>query len=162
MAIDRTRLGLTILRISIGVFFLFEGLGKYRWLTNSSILAAQFAEWSQSAPSGSIMHGYLHRIAMPGVSLFARLAPLGELSCGVALIAGFWTPLAAFLAFFMALIFQLASGALFRYSFLTSGYGLPVLGSTLALALAGGQARVKRRRPERGGGANRGGSRGAE
>jgi hypothetical protein len=40
-------------------------------------------------------------------------------------------------AFFMALNFQFASGALFRYSFLTSGYGLPVLGSTLALALSG-------------------------
>jgi hypothetical protein len=40
-------------------------------------------------------------------------------------------------AFFMALNFQFASGALSKYSFLTSGYGLPVLGSTLALALAG-------------------------
>ena len=50
MAIDRTRLGLTILRISIGIFFVFEGLGKIRWLVNSSILAAQFAEWSNSMP----------------------------------------------------------------------------------------------------------------
>jgi uncharacterized membrane protein YphA (DoxX/SURF4 family) len=69
------------------------------------------------------------------VAAFARLVPLGELSAGVALIAGFWTPLFAFVAFFMALNFQIASGAIFRYSFLTSGYGLPVLGSTLALAI---------------------------
>ena len=70
-------------------------------------------------------------------SWFARLVPLGELSCGFALILGIWTPLFAFIAFLMALNFQFASGALFRLGFLTSGYGLPVLGATLALALGG-------------------------
>jgi hypothetical protein len=55
----------------------------------------------------------------------------------VALVAGVWTPLFALVAFFMALNFQFASGALFKYAFLTSGYGLPVLGSTLALAFGG-------------------------
>jgi uncharacterized membrane protein YphA (DoxX/SURF4 family) len=147
MAIDRTRLGLTVLRVSIGVFFIFEGLGKIRWLTNSSILAAQFADWSQTAPTGSIMQGYLQRIALPGVAIFARLVPLGELTCGLALVLGVWTPLAAFVAFFMALNFQIASGAIFKFSFLTSGYGLPVLGSTLALTLAGGQTRIKKLKP---------------
>jgi len=149
MAIDRPRLGLTVLRICIGFFFIFEGIGKIRWLFDSSILAAQFADWSQTAPSGSLMQMYLQRVAVPGVAIFARLVPLGELSCGMALVAAFWTPLAAFLAFFMALNFQIASGALFKYSFLTSGYGLPVLGSTLALALAGtGQARIKKSKPK--------------
>jgi uncharacterized membrane protein YphA (DoxX/SURF4 family) len=149
MAIDRPRLGLTVLRICIGFFFIFEGIGKIRWLTDSSMLAAQFADWSQTAPSGSLMQMYLQRVAVPGVATFARLVPLGELLCGMALVAGFWTPLAAFLAFFMALNFQIASGALFKYSFLTSGYGLPVLGSTLALALAGtGQTRIKKSKPK--------------
>ena len=64
--------------------------------------------------------------------------PLGEIVSGLALVAGFWTPLFAFIAFFMALNFHIASGALFKYSFLTNGYGLPVLGSTLALAAVGG------------------------
>jgi uncharacterized membrane protein YphA (DoxX/SURF4 family) len=145
MAIDRPRLGLTVLRICIGVFFIFEGIGKIRWLTDPSMLAAQFGDWLQAAPSGSVMQTYLQRVAVPGVAIFARLVPLGELLSGVALVAGFWTPLAAFLAFFMALNFQIASGAVFKYSFLTSGYGLPVLGSTLALALAGAsQARIKK------------------
>ena len=136
MAIDRQRAGLTILRICIGVFFIFEGIGKIRWFTDSSILAGQFAGWSQAAVAGSVSRWYLDRIAVPGVSIFARLVPLGEMTTGFALVAGFWTPLFAFIAFFMALNFQIASGALFKYSFLTSGYGLPVLGSTLALALA--------------------------
>ena len=80
---------------------------------------------------------YLQRIAVPLVTTFARLVPLGELATGVALLLGFWTPFFAFVGFFMALNFQIASGALFKYSFLTSGYGLPVLGGALALAIGG-------------------------
>jgi uncharacterized membrane protein YphA (DoxX/SURF4 family) len=126
-----------VLRISLGVFFLFEGIGKIAWFKNPSILASQFIDWSRAVPPESISQMYLQRFATPATALFARLVPIGEMVSGVALIAGFWTPLFAFIAFFMALNFQLASGALFKYSFLTSGYGLPVLGSTLALAIAG-------------------------
>jgi uncharacterized membrane protein YphA (DoxX/SURF4 family) len=137
MALDRQRLGWTVLRIAIGVFFVFEGIGKLAWFTNSSILAAMLRDWSHAAAAGSISNWYLHRIALPGVAVFARLVPIGEMSAGIALVAGFWTPIVAFIAFFMALNFQIASGAVFRYSFLTSGYGLPVLGSTLALMIGG-------------------------
>ena len=149
MAVDRPHAALTLLRICIGVFFIFEGIGKIRWLTDSSILAAQFADWSQTAASGSIPQMYLQRIAIPGVAVFARLVPLGELCCGAAMVVNFWTPFFAFIAFFMALNFQIASGAVFKYSFLTSGYGLPVLGSTLALALAGpSKSKMKRLKPK--------------
>jgi uncharacterized membrane protein YphA (DoxX/SURF4 family) len=152
VAIDRQRAGLTILRISIGIFFIFEGIGKIRWFADTSILAGQFAGWSQAAAAGSVSRWYLEHIAVPGLSIFARLVPLGEIVSGTALVAGFYTPLFAFIAFLMALNFQIASGALFKYSFLTSGYGLPVLGSTLALALAspakpGRKVKLKADRP---------------
>jgi len=137
MAIDRQGTGLAILRICLGTFFVFESFLKIRWLTDASILSGQFANWSGAVPAGSVSAWYLHRIAIPGVSVFARLVPIGEFVSGVALVLGFWTPLFAFIAFFMAFNFQFASGAMFKYSFLTSGYGLPVLGSTLALALGG-------------------------
>src|SRR6185436_16406337 len=91
----------------------------------------------QAVAPGSISHVYLQKIAQPGLAIFARLVPLGEFVSGAALIVGLWTPFFAFVAFFMALNFHIASGALFKYSFLTNGYGLPVLGSTLALAIGG-------------------------
>jgi uncharacterized membrane protein YphA (DoxX/SURF4 family) len=134
---NRQAIGLTVLRIMIGVFFIFEGLGKLRWFTDLSILQSQLGGWHESARAGSLIAAYLERFAIPGVPIFSRLVPIGEFGCGLALVVGFWTPVFAFLAFFMALNYQFASGALFRYSFLTSGYGLPVLGSTLALAIGG-------------------------
>jgi uncharacterized membrane protein YphA (DoxX/SURF4 family) len=115
----------------------FVGIGKLRWLTDPSILAGRFADWNQAAAAGSVSAWYLSRIAVPGLSIFARLVPLGEICGGLALVVGLWTPLVAFLAFFMVLNIHVASGALFKYSFLTNGYGLPVLGSTLALAIGG-------------------------
>jgi uncharacterized membrane protein YphA (DoxX/SURF4 family) len=139
MAIDRRAAGLTLLRILLGVFFLFEGLGKIRWLIDSSLLAQQLANWERSVSAGSISAIYIHRVASPFVSVFARVVPMAEIGTGVALIAGLWTPIVAFLAFVMVLNFHIASGAIFRYAFLTNGYGLPVLGGTLALAFGGGR-----------------------
>ena len=137
MAIDRQATGLAITRILIGVFFIFEGIGKLSWFTTPSLLAAQLSAGRASNRTGSLSHQYLERIAIPWTAVFARAVPLGELVSGVALVLGIWTPLFAFVAFFMALNFQFASGALFKYSFLTNGYGLPVLGSTLGLAIGG-------------------------
>ena len=132
---NRQRAAWAILRISIGVFFFFEGLGKVRWFADASMLRSQLTGWAQASVPGSTSYWYLERIALPYVVVFARLVPLGEMLSGLALILGVWTPLFAFIGFFMALNFQIASGAVFKYTFLTSGYGLPVLGSTLALML---------------------------
>jgi uncharacterized membrane protein YphA (DoxX/SURF4 family) len=132
------RRALTILRLSIGAFFFFEGLGKVGWFGDPSILRGQLAGWLAGAPPGSVSHAYLARFAIPGVAAFARLVPLGEMASGVAIALGIWPRAFAFVAFLMALNFHVASGALFKYSFLTNGYGLPVLGSALAVAFAGG------------------------
>ena len=140
----------TVLRICIGAFFVFEGLSKIAWFTDTSVLAARLAEWSHAAAPGSISALYLERVAAPFTSIWARMVPLGEIGCGTAMILGVGTPVFAFLAFLMALNFHVASGTLFKYSFLTNGYGLPVLGSTLALTLAGGtKPRQMKLRPER-------------
>jgi uncharacterized membrane protein YphA (DoxX/SURF4 family) len=137
MAIDRHGAGLVALRILIGVFFLFEGIGKLHWFASSSMLAGQLNAWLRALPPASISARYLTRFIIPYTAVFARLVPIGELSSGLAMLFGFWTSLFAFIAFCMVLSFHFASGAIFTYSFLTNGYGLPVLGATLALALGG-------------------------
>ena len=69
--------------------------------------------------------------------MFARLVPIGEMVGGAALLLGIWPRLAAAAAFLMVLNFHVASGAIFQYRFLTNGFGLPVLGGLLALAIGG-------------------------
>jgi uncharacterized membrane protein YphA (DoxX/SURF4 family) len=137
MALDRQSTGLAVLRVAVGVFFLFEGIGKIRWFVDTAPLAGQLQSWLQASPAGAWNHQYLESFAIPGTAAFARLVPLGEISCGLALIAGFWTPIAALVAFLMAFNYEFASGVMLKYSFLTNGYGLPVLGATLALTIGG-------------------------
>ncbi len=137
MGFDRQGTGLAVTRVCLGTFLLFMGIAKYRWFLDSSILAGQFATWLESTVSGSVSRWYLEQIALPGLPIFARLVPLGEMVSGVALIAGIRTSLFAFVAFFMTLNFQIASGLIFTYAFLTNGYCLPVLGATLGLAIGG-------------------------
>jgi uncharacterized membrane protein YphA (DoxX/SURF4 family) len=127
--------GLRVLSMLLGVFFIFEGLGKIAWLTDSGPLASALQGWLKEAPPTS--RWYLETFAIPGVPMFARLVALGELLGGAALLSGFWTRIAALAAFLMVLNFHIASGAIFQYRFLTNGFGLPVLGALLALAIGG-------------------------
>jgi uncharacterized membrane protein YphA (DoxX/SURF4 family) len=136
MATDRHGTGLLVLRLFLGAFFISIGMSKYRWFLDTSFLARQLAGWQQNAAPGSISAHYL-QAAIPYTFVFARLVPLGELSTGVALLTGFWTPVFAAIGFFMALNFHTASGVLFSTGFFTNGYGLPVLGGTLALIVGG-------------------------
>jgi uncharacterized membrane protein YphA (DoxX/SURF4 family) len=130
--------GLGVLRVLsalLGVFFVFMGTGKLDWLMDSSALAAELQAWQASAPE--LSRWYLETFAIPGIPVFARLVLFGELATGVALIVGFQIRLAALLALLMVLNFHFASGIIFSYSYLTNGYGPPVVGGLLALACGG-------------------------
>jgi len=139
MAIDRQGTGLVIIRVCLGVFFIFSAYGKLRgrWLIDSAVLKGQFELWLQNVEPGSISQAYLQRFAIPGVVVLARLVPAVEFICGVALLVGFSTPIFAFVAFVMVLNYHIGSGAIFELSFLANRSGLPVLGSTLGLAVGG-------------------------
>jgi uncharacterized membrane protein YphA (DoxX/SURF4 family) len=128
--------GLRLLAVAIGVFFLGMCSSKIAWLTDSSILLQKFQNiFLPKAPP--IVRWYLETICIPGTPLFARLVPLGELTAGLALILGFWTRMAAIVAFLMVLNFHFATSAFWSIDFLRDGTGLPVLGGLLAIAING-------------------------
>jgi thiosulfate dehydrogenase [quinone] large subunit len=129
--------GLIALRLCLGTFLLFEGLGKLGWFLHAETLQKTLEGWQQGAGAWSAW--YLKTVALPYVAIFARLVVIGELCSGLALLLGLFTRAAALLAFLMVLNFHVASGALFKYQFLTNGYGLPVLGGLLALAIGAGR-----------------------
>jgi uncharacterized membrane protein YphA (DoxX/SURF4 family) len=137
MAIDRQGTGLTLLRILLGVFFLFHGARNARWLLDPSPLSQQLAAWQHAVPAGSISGRYLQKVAIPYSGVWARAVPVMQIAAGVALVVGFWTPLFAFIAFVVVANVHIASGAIATYAFLSNPYGLPVLGGTLALVFGG-------------------------
>lgn len=128
-------LALRILAVMLGVFLVAMSSTKIAWLTDSGILLGQFQLFLQKAPPS--VRWYLETVCLPGTPIFARLVPLGELSLGLALIAGFWTRMAALVALLMVLNFHFATSAFWSVEFLRDGTGLPVLGGLLALAISG-------------------------
>jgi len=127
--------GLVALRVCLGVFFFFEALGKIGWFASSAVLRSRFTEWVGHV--GPMSRAYLETVCIPGVEVFARLVPLGEFAVAAAFLLGGYTRAAAATALLMVLNFHFASGVMFQYGYLTNGYGLPVLGGLLALALGG-------------------------
>jgi len=126
--------GLALLRILMGVFFLFDGIGKLAWLTAPGLLTARLTGYSQTATAFN--QWYLD-LAMPWAVVLARVVTVGELAAGLALLTGMATRTAAALALVGVLNMHVASGALFHYAFLTNSYGPPVVGALAALALSG-------------------------
>jgi uncharacterized membrane protein YphA (DoxX/SURF4 family) len=133
MAANNQARGLTALRLFLGVFFLFEGISKIGWLMDPSPLSTQLTGYLQTANQWN--RAYLETVCIPGAAVFARLVLFGELATGTAFVLGVYARYAAIAAFLMVLNIHFASGAIFQYRFLTNGFGLPVLGGLLALAI---------------------------
>lgn len=135
-AVGAPFVALRLLALLLGAFLLAQGLGKLAWFGDSGILAARLQNWLTNAPD-PLVRWYIETVAMPGVPLFARLVPLGEMATGLALLVGFWPRLAAALACLMVLNFHLGLGTYFSLEFFTDPAALPVLGGLLAVAIGG-------------------------
>lgn len=115
---------LALLRIAAGVSLFAAGLHKLKWFAHPP-LEQVFAEWAQH-PANAFVAKYLHFVSNHP-TILGRMVVLGELGLGLLLIVGFLTPLAALLAFFMVLNFQLASGEMFSLKYVTGESSLAYL-----------------------------------
>ena len=125
--------GLRLLSLVLGIFLISMGYGKLDWASDSSFLENELRSWWGPAPAISKL--YIDWFAMPLRGILARLVLLGELTTGLALVAGYRPRLAALAALFMILNFHFAMGLLFSSAYLTNGYALPVVGGLAALAV---------------------------
>jgi uncharacterized membrane protein YphA (DoxX/SURF4 family) len=129
-------IALRVLSLVMGGFLFLMATDKLGWFTDGgAFLTSRLYEWVEVARPAP--RWYLEQIAIPYAPVLARLVPLGEFATGTALLLGFQVRLASILAMFMVLNFHFASDILFRFSYLINGYGPPVLGSLLALAING-------------------------
>ena len=127
--------GLRTLSMCIGVFLILMSGQKVGWLIDSAALMSELERW-RGLTSGSSLW-YLEAVCIPYAPLFARIVPLAEFAAGAALVVGFNIRVTAGLALLMVLNFHFASGIMFTFGYLTNGYGPPVVGSLLALAIGG-------------------------
>ena len=127
--------GLRALSFALGVFLFSMGVSKVGWLSDPAPLVEALRKWLEGASVPS--RWYVENVALPGAPVFARVVPLAELSAGAALVCGIQVRLAAALALAMILNFHFAADVIFHLKYLTNGYGLPVLGGMLALAVGG-------------------------
>ncbi len=125
--------GLRLLSAVLGIFLISMGFGKLDWAADSSLLENELRNWWGPAPAISKL--YIDWFAMPLHPILARLVLLGELTTGLALVAGYRLRMAALAALFMILNFHFAMGLLFSSAYLTNGYALPVVGGLTALAV---------------------------
>jgi len=144
--LSRERVALLVVRLALGVFFIFEGWDKLPWMTNPGLLATALQKWADAGVP--ISKWYIETILIPGVSVFARLVFLGEVAAGLSLLSGVWLRPAAILTFLMVLNIHFAHSSIFQFGFLSKGDGLPILGGLLAVAIAGGNSSSPNRPPK--------------
>ena len=123
-----------VLRVTVGVYMVWFGFERASWLLDATPIASQLSIWLADAMPAS--RWYLERI-IPGAPVFARLVPVASLVGGVALVFGLWTRLAAVVSLAAVLSLQLGAGVMFRLSYLGDSDGLLLVGTLLALAIAG-------------------------
>jgi len=121
---------LAFVRIAAGVSLLLSGIAKFAWLS-APALQPKLQAWLAAAPNVAVTK-YL-TFVMPQHPLLARLAVIGELTCGGLLVIGFLTPLAALIGFVIVLNFNFASGAMFKKEFVLGNSGCVYLLSYLVL-----------------------------
>lgn len=126
---------LILLRIALGVFLIVKSISKFGWLLDASPLTARLMAWAAKPESIALSRAYAE-LLVPVAPVVARLALIGELGGGVALIAGFRTRIVAALAVLMILNYHLASGGLIAYDFLTDASGLVVVAALATLAMS--------------------------
>ena len=122
-----------MLSVVLGIFLIAMGLGKLGWIADSGALEDQLRSWWGPAPA--ISKFYIDWFAMPLRGVLAPLVLVGELTTGLALVAGYRPRIAALAALFMIFNFHFAMGLLFSSAYLTNGYALPVVGGLAALAV---------------------------
>jgi uncharacterized membrane protein YphA (DoxX/SURF4 family) len=120
----------------VALFFLYLGYTKIEtgWLTSSERLQKSLLSLEQTAPPSS--KWYIEHVGKPGVDLWSKLIPLGEMALGISLFLGLLVRLSTFIGMLAVLNFHFTSGALFSVSILGNPYAILVIVPLLVLFLA--------------------------
>lgn len=122
---------IAFLRIAIGIFFLAQGLNKLEWYSSSEFLRTNLDRYSQNAPL--LTSWYQKHVAYPGIDLWSRMIPTGEMLIGAALIVGLLTQPTLVVAVVLVLNYHLANGNIFSTALFSNPYALVLLSCLVVL-----------------------------
>ncbi len=127
-----TQRWIAFLRIVVGVFFIAQALNKLDWYPSSELLKTSLDRYALNANPFSAW--YQHHVAYPGVEVWSRLIPTGEMLIGIALIVGLLTQATLIITIALVVNFHFATGNLFTTAFFSNPYALLLLSCLLFLA----------------------------
>ena len=138
MVMKHSNVQILILRLVLGVLFLFAGAGKVSdgWLTNEQPLQKSLDGYHQRA--AGIQLTYLDNVALPHTALWAKLMAIGETAVGISLLLGLLTRFSSLVGLFMVFNFHAANGNLFSLNFFQSAWAALIVASFLIVYLAKG------------------------
>ncbi len=125
---------IAFLRIAVGIFFLGQGINKIEWLTSSEFLKTNLDRYALNAHPAA--QWYQERVAKPGVEIWARAIPMGEMLIGIALILGVLTRTTLSIATLLVVNFHITNGKFFSLTFFSDPYALLLLACLLALSFS--------------------------
>lgn len=122
-----------ILRLAVGIFFLYLGYTKIQngWLLSSERLEKSLTNFERNAPA--VSKWYIEHVGKPGVHLWSKLIALGETALGVSLILGFLVRLSTLAGIIMVFNFHLTNGTLFSLSFFGNPWASLLITTLLVL-----------------------------
>lgn len=122
---------IAFLRVVVGLFFLAQGINKLDWFTSSEFLRTSLDRYAQNAPSLTLW--YQNHVAYPGIEVWSRMIPTGEMLIGIALLLGLLTRPTLIIALAMVLNFHLTNGTLFSRGLIYNPFGLLLISNLIVL-----------------------------
>ncbi len=119
------------LRIAVGLFFLAQGLNKLEWYSSSEFLRTNLDRYSQNAPL--LTSWYQRHVAYPGIEVWSRVIPAGEMLIGAALIVGLFTQPTLIIALVLVLNYHVANGNIFSTALFSNPYAVVLLSCLVVL-----------------------------
>ena len=141
---------IAFLRIIVGLFFLGQGINKADWYASSEFLRTSLDRYAQNAPP--LTAWYQVHVAYPGIEVWSRMIPTGEMLIGIALVLGLLTFPTLIITLALVINYHLANGTLFSNGLISNPFGLLLIANLIVLLAcnAGGTLALDASRKKKG------------
>ncbi len=131
-----TDIQIFLLRIALGALLFSIGINKINsgWLTSNQELVTSLNDYAEKATG--FQQQYLQTVAMPYVSIWAKMIAIGETAIGASLLIGLLARFSSLMGIIMVFNLHAANGNLYTLKFFQTPWGAVVIACFLILFLS--------------------------